>query len=217
MQKAFMGWTVGLVSLGFALTSQAVLLGTYNFATSESDVPTAANMTFNAFSSANLTTSPLAAAFRRTDWNTGNAIDTTEYVQFSVKPTVAYILSISDISWSSASSKTTGPNAGELRIWLGTPDATPDYTTTWTPTRNSTVNPSFTGINLTGTYGQEVFFRYYAWGAKAGGTLSFDNVAVGGTLAPVPEPVNIALAVFGFCAVGVGVGRRYLAKGKSKA
>ena len=58
-----------------------------------------------------------------------------------------------------------------------------------------------------------VEFRFYTSdGGENGNSANlrgyFDNVVLNGTVAPVPEPVNVALAVFGLCLAGAGLGRR---------
>jgi hypothetical protein len=58
-----------------------------------------------------------------------------------------------------------------------------------------------------------VEFRFYTSdGGENGNSANlrgyFDNVVLNGTVAPVPEPVNVALAVFGLCLAGAGFGRR---------
>ncbi len=58
-------------------------------------------------------------------------------------------------------------------------------------------------------------FRLYVWdnGDTAASRKGyFDNVVLNGTVTSIPEPINVALGVFGLCLAGVGVGRRYLRK-----
>jgi len=51
-----------------------------------------------------------------------------------------------------------------------------------------------------------ITFRIYGW-TPDNQDLLFDNIILNGVVA-VPEPVNVALAVFGLSVVGAGVGRR---------
>lgn len=57
-----------------------------------------------------------------------------------------------------------------------------------------------------------VTFRFEVWDDTQNVTTDFgyfDNVVLNGTVVPVPEPVNVALGVFGLCVAGVGVARRF--------
>jgi hypothetical protein len=59
-----------------------------------------------------------------------------------------------------------------------------------------------------------VEFRFFVWDSASDTDPArhgyFDNVVLNGTVVPVPEPVNVALAVFGVCLTGIGLGRRLL-------
>ena len=66
MKKLFL---MAVALLGAAtICGQAALLGTYNFGT-ESTVPTAAGMTFGAFSRANVTAATVSGEFSSSAWN----------------------------------------------------------------------------------------------------------------------------------------------------
>jgi len=76
---------------------------------------------------------------------------------------------------------------------------------TWAPA--SVDLPS--GFDLQNT---SVEFRILVWddGEFNGGHSGyFDNVVLNGTVVPIPEPINVALGVFGLCVVGASVGRRF--------
>lgn len=57
-----------------------------------------------------------------------------------------------------------------------------------------------------------VEFRIYMWDPNGSSTMYFDNITLNANVVPVPEPINVALGVFGLCAVGFAAGRRYLRK-----
>ena len=69
---------------------------------------------------------------------------------------------------------------------------------------------SYAPADLTSANGFTI--RLYGWstaGNAADGFLNLDNVVVNGDLTPVPEPVNVALALFGVGAVGWTASRRW--------
>ena len=101
-----------------------------------------------------------------------------------------------------------GPNTVEVRLFasgnLGTVLASQSYTGLQNQRQTFTFDPA----DQTSSAGFTV--RFYGWSAEnAAGTLSFDNVAVDGSLSAVPEPANVALLVFGVGAMGVWTGRRW--------
>ncbi|MCW5553472.1 MAG: hypothetical protein KIS67_15100 [Verrucomicrobiae bacterium] len=72
------------------------------------------------------------------------------------------------------------------------------------------VSMTFTGAEYDGLTSIEV--RLYMWDPNGSQEMLFDNVTLNGAVSVIPEPVNVALGVFGLCAVGFAVGRRYLRK-----
>ena len=75
---------------------------------------------------------------------------------------------------------------------------------------------SVTPIDLTGAAFQglsSITFQIYGTDSSAGNTrdLRVDNVTLNGT-AVVPEPVNVALVIFGIAMTGTVAGRRFLAR-----
>jgi hypothetical protein len=84
---------------------------------------------------------------------------------------------------------------------------TPTITAATTATFNGTAyTANFSGI--TAINGQaNVYFRdIFTIDSGGGASVRFDNIAT----TAAPEPVNVALGLFGFGAVAVGAGRRYL-------
>ncbi len=193
------------------LPASAALLGTYNFAT-ESAVPVAAGMTFGAFARANVTAATVSGEFSSSAWTIATSIDTTEYVQFTLLPASGTI-TFSSLSFFIDSHKANGANDGgpnnvEVRLFasgnLGTVLASQTYNGVQDTKQTLTFDPA----DQTSAAGFTV--RLYGWNAEnAAGTLSFDNVAVDGSLSAVPEPVSVALLAFGVGAMGMWTGRRW--------
>jgi len=69
-------------------------------------------------------------------------------------------------------------------------------------------SPISLGDVLAGNTASVTFTLSDAVGSPGKHSLTFSDIQFNGTVTPVPEPVNVALGVFGICAVGVGVGRR---------
>ncbi len=186
--------------------SAASFTSTYLFNT-PTDTPTLANASFSAFSRVNLAAATQAGAFASSGWTDGTSRDASQYVQFTLTPAAGYSLTMTSMSfdlWSKNSAG--GPTAGMAEILLGgNVMGSVTYGITATP---STVPFSLGGF--TGLDGQGVTVRFYGWGSinKNQGELSFDNVTIVGALNPVPEPVNMALIMFGACFVGVATHRK---------
>ena len=83
-----------------------------------------------------------------------------------------------------------------------------------TPTSGTLNQASITLSSAFDSQDTGVTFRIYLWDNGDNGSAKgfIDNVVLNGTVVPVPEPINVALGVFGLCLAGVGVGRRYLLK-----
>ena len=83
----------------------------------------------------------------------------------------------------------------------------PVSTTTWAASSAFTVSE-----NVSVLVGQTITFRNTLTGATANNVnVNFDTIQV----SAVPEPANVALAVFGLGAVSLGVGRRLYARKKA--
>ncbi len=198
--------------------AQAALLGTYTFAgadpAGDASVPSAANMTFGGFSRVNVTASAVNDVFRRSAWTTGGARDTTEYVQFTLTPSLGHSLNLANITFDEFGNNQR-PRNGFVEIFLGT-GLTSMGTQAFSPATSS-ANVNFDFSDFTTGNNEVVTIRFYGWNASnGGGQLSFDNVAINGSvLTAVPEPINMALGVFGVCVAGCGVGRRVYARVRS--
>lgn len=194
------------------LPASAALLGTYNFA-AESAVPAIAGMTFGAFSRANVTAATVSGEFSSSAWNITSSIDTAEYVQFTLTPSSG-TLTFSSLSFLIDSHKANGqgndggPNNVEVRLFASGNLSTALASQTYPGVQDSRQTLTFDPADQTSAAGFTI--RLYGWSAEnAAGTLSFDNVAVDGSLSAVPEPVNVALLAFGVGAMGMWTGRRW--------
>lgn len=191
----------------------AALLGTYNFTGGESSVPTAAGMTFGAFSRANVTGAAVSGEFSSSAWTITTSLDPAEYVQFTLTP-ASGTFTFSSLSFLIDSHKANGvgndggPNNVEIRLFASGNLSTVLASQTYSGVQDSRQTLAFDPADQTSSAGFTV--RLYGWNAEnAAGTLSFDDVAVDGSLSAVPEPVNLALLAFGLGIAGVGAGRRW--------
>lgn len=204
---------VAAVSIA-SFAAPAAVIGTYDFAT-ESSVPSAANATFTSFARQNVNAATSAGTFTSSAWTTTTSQNTSEYVSFTIQPASGYELNLQSLSFSvfrsgnsQGTSSGSGPLNGLVEVFDG---AISKGTATFTPgTTAATVSFNFTDFTSQGT----VTFRFYGWNAKdTSGTLTFDDVALSGTVSelnPVPEPVNIALIAFALGGTGIYAGRRWL-------
>lgn len=182
--------------VGSQSARSALLTGVYEFTNGESDVPSQADMTYGTFSRAVVTASTTAGEYRSKGYHI-RALDAGDYVQFVLQPSSGYALNLTNITFGNTRGSS-GPLNGEVQIFLGT-GLTIKGSQTFTPdTVAATVNFDFTDFNTANN--ESVTIRFYGWGAPNNGSsswLSFDNVEVFGNVNPVPEPVNVALGVFG--------------------
>lgn len=94
------------------------------------------------------------------------------------------------------------PSSGTFKIngWTGSPFS------------SGTDDKIFINGTLGSQYSQ-AFLDNVRWYDEAGTTLLYSGARVsGGELQPVPEPINVALGIFGAAFVGINLGRRYLKK-----
>ena len=163
-------------------------------------------MIFGAFSRSTVTADTTAGEYRSKGYHI-RALDAGDYVQFVLQPSSGYALNLTHITFDNTRGSS-GPLNGEVQIFLG-PGLANMGSQTFTPdTVAATVNFDFTDFNTANN--ESVTIRFYGWGAPNNGSsswLSFDNVAVFGNVNPVPEPVNVALGIFGGVFVVVIVAR----------
>ena len=206
--------------------AKAAVLANYNFnssngTSSDSDTLSGAGT----FAATGITTTygtpsfgSYGVAFRADSYNLSNTRNNAQYYSFTITPTAGYMLNLGgngaltfDISRNAVITSWTFSYA--VRCSLD--GYASDIATGSISANNSWVNQS---VNLSSAFNSQaggVTFRIVVWDnatplASGYNFGNVDNVILNGTVAPVPEPVNTALGVFGLCVVGVGVGRRYL-------
>jgi len=208
MQRVVFILTVGLMSLVVSQSAQAAV-GTYDFTGGDASFPTAPNATFSPFTRANVAGGTVTGWFASGQWNNTGTIDTTEYVQFTLTPNSGYYLSLQNITFDNIiDTGNKGPKNGRVEIFLGTGLASMG-SLTFTPSTTS-ANINFNFADFTTLNNEGVTIRFYGWNALNSGNdaqLNFDNVVINGSVNPVPEPVNVALGIFGGVFLVVIAGR----------
>jgi hypothetical protein len=194
----------------FVVNARAAVLGTYDFAgtgtTGDNAAPTAANVTFGSFTRVGVNSASVSDQFGSSGWTTGGTRNVNEYVQFVVTPGAGFSLNVEQLSFQVQGVDSLGgflgaaPTSGQVSIFRNSNLGTAVETQTFTPSATlSSVTFNFTDFNS--GVGDGVTVRFYGWNAQAGifglnlGQLNFDSVAFSATV--VPEPVNVALGVFG--------------------
>jgi hypothetical protein len=142
--------------------------------------------TFSDFTRTNVDVTNGDDVFNSNNWNQGVAIDTTQYVGFSITSDAGFHLNLTSLDFDARKSAT-GPANAQVALFLNgssTAYATLDFTPAGTL---SPVTFDFTdltdGDNVT-----SATFRFYGWNASgSGGQLEFDNVATSGVISNLPE------------------------------
>ncbi|MGO8928291.1 MAG: hypothetical protein ACLQU3_15595 [Limisphaerales bacterium] len=114
------------------------------------------------------------------------------------------------VSFANVNSGYTGLS-GQWSYWVGT--GTPGTTTPVGSAINLATSgtPSTSLGSTTFSAGQtlELVFAMTETAGAHASSITFDDLALNGTVTPIPEPVRNALAVFGVILVSTGVGRWY--------
>ncbi len=202
---------VALVALTlFAGNARAAVLGAYDFTgtgnTGDNSAPTAGNVTFGSFTRAGVNAASVDNQFGSSGWTTGGTLNINEYVQFVVTPAAGFSLNVEQLSFQVQRLDSLGgllgaaPTSGQVSIFKNSDLGTAMATQTFTPsTTLSSVTFDFGDFNS--GVDQGITVRFYGWNAAGGifglnfGQLNFDSVAFSATV--VPEPVNVALGMFG--------------------
>jgi hypothetical protein len=197
----------------FASTGLGATLGTYEFTSSSSEVPTVANGTFGAATLVGLNNLSSSGVLGLSGFTTGNS-DLGQFVQFTIRPDAGYTLTINGFQWNSFRSSE-GPTSAYLRLFAGTNPANND------PALNAafyhpTESPTQITYNLGGSGRSSddgLTLRIYGFSAgNPSGTLSFENLAVFGAITGssivVPEPATVSLALAGLALFGLKHVRR---------
>lgn len=218
--------TCAFLCAGFQ-SANAAVLANYNFNSSNGNSSdTDPNSVAGTFTGTGLTVS-----YNDPNWVTGDTVairaDTssmatslgTDYWSFTITPTAGNRLMLSGTAaltfeYGRSSTITTWTYSWAVRSSLDGYAANLASGSVTTPTQ--TWLPA--SVNLSSAFDFQdsaVTFRIYVWDGGDNSTFRYgyiDNVVLNGTVVPVPEPVNVALGVFGLCAVGFAAGRRYLRK-----
>ena len=201
-----------------ATSTSAVVLGTYDFTGGESSVPSTAGMTFGAFGRQNVSAATVSGEFSSSAWTITPSIDTAQYVQFTLTP-ASGTLTFSSLSFLIDSHKANGngndggPNTVEIRLFSSGDLNTALASQSWAGVQDSRQTLTFDPADQ--TTATSFTIRLYGYEAEnAAGALSFDNVAVNGSLSAVPEPVNVALLAFGLGLAGIWTGRRWFRRAR---
>ena len=226
-----LGWSASglgatLILCGSVQQAEAAL-ASYDFQTSLASTDTDTGSVAGDFGFLNLTGNRVTPTFGGTtsiDFTGGDtsatealAVSNPNYFSFTITPTASHRLMLSGtaaltFSYGCQITMSAGFNWA-VRSSL---DSFAADIGTGTTTTLDTFLPG--SVSLSSAFDSQdaaVTFRIYVWdnGEQGNSKLGyFDNVVLNGTVVAVPEPVNVALAVFGLCLAGVGVGRRYLLK-----
>ena len=128
-----------------------------------------------------------ANIFSSSAWASGASIDTTEFLSFSVTPSVGQIGFVKSLSFD-VSRSGTGPASAQVSLFGNT--AAADLSSlTFNPT--VLTPPAFAAVTFDFTdviSADPLTFRFYGWGSSAGaGTMRFDNVSLTGAGANFPS------------------------------
>jgi len=190
------------LSLSF-LTPVAVALGSFTFPgadpAGDTNTPVITNLTLSPLERVNLLSESVNDLFRSKDWTTGAALNTAEYVQFTIQPAASHILSLTDLSFDvkrsldkASPAEKDGPLNAQVQIFQGvslTPKGSMDFSPTeaWQPI-------VFKFVEFTALNGETVTVRLYGWNAgHNNGWLDFDNLTINGSVSAVPEPSPVIL------------------------
>jgi len=215
---------------GPTTASAATTLAQYTFGTVANPTTaatTASGVTASAFGSVGVTGSALTGngnpppQYAATGWSGNTATPPSKYFDFTITILSGETVSLSTLNLDTLISKSGGnmPTTFDVFYVIGAGNATSvetgisTGTTTW-----SSVSP----INLSGisalqdlSSGSSVSFWFAGRGATGSSDgWGVDNVTLAG-LAVVPEPVNLALPVFGLCLAGAGAGRWALRRARA--
>jgi hypothetical protein len=192
-----------------------VLLGEYKFdGTSDGDnqfnhvTTQPANATFSTVVRVNVDWNGGANVFTSKNWSTGTSVDTTKYVEFSITAAPEFTITLDRLVFGAGRSST-GPTNAQVSVFnMAAPahNATANAAFVYQPgvhTSPGVDTYTFDFPNFTTIGGGTVTFRFYGYQATgSGGTLRFDNVQLYGDIAPVPEPIEWALGIFGALLIG---------------
>jgi len=126
-----------------------------------------------------------------------------DYISFTVVAASGYKLNLTTLTFDAGGQDSNGhwavsSGVAGYGVNIGTGDA-----------GDATFVPQ--SVDLSGAAYQNltsITFHLYDWNTTGTQSDWYDNITLNGSLVAVPEPVNVALGVFGLCAVAIGAGRR---------
>lgn len=203
----------------FAVASaHAALLGTYDFESGTGAVNPASHLTFGAFggilsgTTGSRVTGGGGAGGTAGYFTSSGYQDPTEYVAFTLLVDSGFNGTLTSMTFNyqnPAQNSFTALNWGVYsggNLMLGSSGSLlVNRTTGGAWPASGSVNFG-AGVTLVGGTTYEV--RFSTLGGNSASDFNFDNVALNGAT-PVPEPVNVALGVFGLGAVGAFFVRRF--------
>ncbi len=144
---------------------------------------------FGSFQRVNVDWASGANVFNSKSWNTGLSLDPSEYVGFTITADAGFSLDLSQVSFGSSRSSS-GPLNGQVSLFLEN-SATPAESVSFSSgTTLGTTTFDFSDV----TGASQAEFRFYGFGGSSAlGTLRLDDVAVSGSITPVPEPEEYSL------------------------
>lgn len=155
-----------------------------------------------------LTPSGAGNTFSSSAWTTETSRDANDYYEFTLTPNNGYLMTLTRVETDERRSDT------GIRIWE-IYSSVDSYATALATFNVSAANVYRTdqGVDLSSSFanlGSGVTFRFYGFDAdNVAGTWRVDNVQLFGDITPVPEPVNVALAIFGGIGAAVWGVRRF--------
>ena len=179
-----------LVGLGSKLPAHGGWqLGTYEFTgddqTGDALVPTFAGLSYTPFVRTGVLPQNADNAFNSKDWSNGAVLDASEFVSFSVTVAASFTATIEQFDFRAKRSPT-GPDKAAVRPFANGGFSSASSTTNWPRphlrAKRSILPTSFLAARQT----REVRFGGYGATTTAG-TLRFDDVALTGTVAPLPS------------------------------
>ncbi len=151
-----------------------------------------ANATFSSITTVNANCKVLTDAYSYSNWNTGSAIDLTEYHQFSITPVSGYVLNLTSLSFVHRVSKNGSGSGTGLTTWI-VRSSLDNYSTNIATGLTQDVNQTASVI-LPAVFSNigSVTFRLYLINSKDNGTsLEMDDIALNGSVFVAPaDPSN---------------------------
>ncbi len=173
--------------------ASAGILGIYSFTGTDpggdADTPNlnataAPNISYSAFSRTSLNSLSQADVHRSGGFATGNAIDTSQYLQFTVTADAGYRLDLESLTYSYAraggGSPSRGPRSGAVRSSFENYLAGSGAGSSFEPANNgSTGTSTWNFTDYSSGSGGNATFRFYGWDSGSG-HLDLDNVTLNG-------------------------------------